>query len=52
MTNANVNATRSAGDVVVLSSDLSAISEIAQDANGELYVLSVANGTIYELQPA
>jgi glucose/arabinose dehydrogenase len=43
---------RSAGREVILSSDIAGISEVAQGPDGELYVLSVENGTVYMLRPA
>ncbi len=42
---------RSAGREVILSSDISGISEVAQGPDGELYILSVDNGTVYAVQP-
>ena len=43
---------RTAGDEVTLSASIPSISEVAQGPDGEIYVLSVDQGTILALRPA
>ncbi len=43
---------RTASDEIVLTDELSGLSEVAQGPDGEIYVLSVDAGAVYALRPA